>query len=101
MTFLPMFTTTDTNNFCLYSNPEYDELVDKAQLEMDPGKAVAIMIEAEDVLMGDYPFIPTFHNSYKFLMKPNVKGFVIQGGSLDNTCMKVIFISLENLKKMI
>lgn len=75
MTFLPLFVTDGPNNNSFYSNPKYDELVTKAQSEIDEVKAAAIMREAEEVLMADYPFLPLFHRSYTFLMKPYVKGW--------------------------
>ena len=75
MTFLPLFVTDGTNNNSFYSNPKYDELVAKAQSETDAVKAAAIMRESEEVLMADYPFLPLFHRSFAFLMKPYVKGW--------------------------
>lgn len=75
MTFLPLFVTDGTNNNSFYSNTKYDELVSKAQSETDAVKAAATMREAEEVLMADYPFLPLFHRSYTFLMKPSVKSW--------------------------
>lgn len=75
MSFMPLFVTDDSNNNAFYSNPKYDELVKQAQLETDVVKAAATMREAEEILMADYPFIPLFHRSITFLMRPNVKGW--------------------------
>lgn len=75
MSFLPLFCTNDANNNSGYSNPAYDELVQKAQSETDAAKGVEIMREAEDVLMKDYPFIPLYYRSNAIMMRKSIQGW--------------------------
>lgn len=90
MTFLPLFVTDNPNNNSFYSNAKYDELVVKAQTETDAVKAATIMRESEEVLMADYPFLPLFHRSFAFLMKPYVKGWALT--PLNNLYFKDAYI---------
>lgn len=75
MTFLPLYETNNVANNAGYSNPEYDKLIAKAQSEIDEGKAVDIMREAEDLLMEDMPLLSLYHRSNFFMMAPYVKGW--------------------------
>lgn len=61
-TFLDLNRTGDGNNDRAYSNPAYDALLDRAAAEPDPGKRLAILAEAERIVMEeDLPMVPIFH----------------------------------------
>ena len=74
MTFLPLLLTGDANNNVFYSNPAYDKLVQQAQTETDPAKAMTLMQQAESLAAEDYPLIPLFFRSNMMMVSPNVKG---------------------------
>lgn len=61
-TFLDLSRTGDGNNDRGYSNPKYDALLDAASDEADPAKRMAILAEAERMLMEEeLPVLPIFH----------------------------------------
>ncbi len=61
-TFLEINRSTDGNNDRNYSNPIYDDLLDQADKELDTHKRMAILSQAEQLIMEqDLPMIPIFH----------------------------------------
>ena len=61
-TFLDINYSTDGNNDRAYNNPRFDALLDRASTELDPDKRMAILSEAERILVEeDLPLIPIFH----------------------------------------
>ncbi len=77
MSFMALFYSTDLNNLTKYSNPEYDKLIDQAQVEQDPVKAMELMREAETLMMNDYPFLPLFYRASSLMMSEKVKGWYL------------------------
>ena len=77
MSFMSLFYSTDLNNLTKYSNPEYDKLIDQAQVEQDPAKAMEIMREAEALMMKDYPFLPLYYRASSLMMSEKVKGWYL------------------------
>lgn len=73
--FLECFLTEGGNNRTGYSNPEFDQRVHAAYLETDAGKRIALLQEAEAILLDDAPLIPVYFYSYKFLLGQEVKGY--------------------------
>jgi len=61
-TFLDINQSSDGNNDRAYNNPVYDALLDKAAIELDPQKRMAMLSEAERIIVEeDLPLIPIFH----------------------------------------
>jgi len=61
-TFLEVNRTGDGNNDRKYSNPEYDALLDAARTERNPAERMALLTEAERIIMEeDLPMAPLFH----------------------------------------
>ncbi len=77
MTFLDMFVTNGGNNDPAYSNPKYDELIQKAKSSGDPKVRVPAMHEAEKILMNDMVIAPIYYYTNNWLIKPYVKGLAI------------------------
>ena len=77
MTFMSLFYTTDLNNLPKYSNPEYDDLINQAQAEQDPVKAMKIMQDAEVILINDYPFLPLYFRANSLMMDQRVQGWYL------------------------
>lgn len=60
-TFLDICYSTDGNNDRAYNSPAYDALLDQAGREMDPDKRLALLSEAERIMVEeDLPLIPLF-----------------------------------------
>ncbi|QXD22777.1 hypothetical protein F7C95_12590 [Opitutia bacterium ISCC 51] len=70
-----IFTTEGTENFTGWSNPKYDQLVERAKVEVDPRKRDNLFMEAEDVLLGDAPIIPVFYYNSVYLIDSKVSGW--------------------------
>ncbi|MEM9416554.1 MAG: peptide ABC transporter substrate-binding protein [Planctomycetota bacterium] len=60
-TWLDMLQTSDSNNDAKYSSEEYDGLLAAASLEIDPEKRLAILREAEALLLQDAPVCPIYN----------------------------------------
>ena len=60
-TFLDICHSKDGNNDRAYNNPEYDALLEAAAVELDPAERMALLSEAERILVErDLPLIPIF-----------------------------------------
>ena len=71
-TFLDLSRSTDGNNDRKYNNPEYDALLDAAKVERDPAKRMAILHEAESMIMDrDLPMVPLFHYVSLYMFDAN------------------------------
>jgi ABC-type oligopeptide transport system substrate-binding subunit len=73
-TFLECYLTGDGNNRTGWSDPRYDALIHDAAKQLDPEKRLAILSEAEALLMSEGPIIPIYHYSTNELVKPYVRG---------------------------
>lgn len=61
-TFLDLNRTGDGNNDRKYSSPVYDDLLARAELEVDPEARMRLLEEAERLIMEeDLPLIPIYH----------------------------------------
>lgn len=73
-TFLSCFITGDGNNRSGWSSPRYDALIRDAAYELDPAKRLAMLAEAEKLLLDECPVIPIYHYATNELVKPWVLG---------------------------
>ncbi|MBU3158175.1 peptide ABC transporter substrate-binding protein [Clostridium frigoris] len=74
MSFLDLLTTSSGNNDSGYSNPVYDAKILAAKKELDPTKRMAILHEAEDIIMKDDVVIPIYAYTNTVVLKSNIKG---------------------------
>lgn len=58
-----------------YGNPHYDALLGRAAREADPALRMALLAEAERVMLDDQPLIPVYFYVSKKLVKPWVDGY--------------------------
>lgn len=65
-----------------YSNPRYDELIEKAAVEGDPAVREQLQHDAEALLMEDLPVIPIYFYVTKRLVSPRVTGW--EGNIMDH-----------------
>ena len=74
-TFLDMWIKDGGNNDTGWSNPKYDELIEKAKYEQNPKNRMAIFYEAEKILMTELPIIPIYFYVNVYTLQLYVKGF--------------------------
>jgi len=71
-TFLDLNQSRDGNNDRKYSSPVFDQLLVDAQNEQDPAKRLAILTQAEALLVDeDCPLIPIFHYNLVMMFNPD------------------------------
>lgn len=58
-----------------YCNPEFDELVNQADVEADPDRRVELYQQAGEILVADQPGPFLYNLSNNVLVKPNVTGY--------------------------
>lgn len=73
-TFIDMFVTDGGNNQTGWSNAQYDDLVESAAKETDPAKRLALLREAEEILIDEQPIIPIAFYMSKEMIRPTLKG---------------------------
>ncbi len=73
---LPIFQTDNGNNSMLYSNGEFDNLLEQASVETDPDKRLQMLKDAELVLMNDCAVAPLYYYYCTYILQPRVKGLV-------------------------
>ncbi len=71
-----METRAGAMNYSRYSNSEYDEIMDKANREMDMMKRAEMMKEAERIMLDDMPIIPMWFLVNRALVNPKITGWV-------------------------
>ncbi|MFG0285447.1 MAG: peptide ABC transporter substrate-binding protein [Phycisphaerales bacterium JB039] len=71
-TFLDVNRRDDGNNDRKYDNPAYDALLDQAAAQTDPDARMALLEEAERIIMDeDLPMVPIFHYVTMYLFDPD------------------------------
>lgn len=75
MTFLDMFITGNGNNDTGWSNPEYDNLIKKAQEEPSVRQRRNYLQEAEKLLLEQGPVIPIYFYTNNMLASRKLEGF--------------------------
>ncbi|GHU63314.1 ABC transporter substrate-binding protein [Clostridia bacterium] len=75
-TFLNLFVSTagDGNNHPRYNNAQYDELMEKASLEVDTAKRWEYLQEAEKIGMGESFIIPLYYYTASYLFNDRLEG---------------------------
>ena len=74
-TFLDLFMSGNANNQTGWANARYDELLLLAAAEGDPARRMALLQEAETLLLDEAPILPIYFYVSKNLVSPRVKGF--------------------------
>ncbi|TFG87419.1 MAG: peptide ABC transporter substrate-binding protein [Chromatiales bacterium] len=75
-TFAEILESNHGMNDMAYSNPRYDRLLARASREADPAVRMALMEEAERVMLDDMPILPLYYYVTKRVVKPWVVGYV-------------------------
>ncbi len=71
-----MRTEVGPENIPGYTNPAYDELLHRATLEKDPAARLALLAQAEKLLLDEAGIIPLYTYARARLVSPRVKGWV-------------------------
>jgi oligopeptide transport system substrate-binding protein len=74
-TFLSVMESDNPSNLTGFSNKEYDELMDKAATQTDPGLRQVYLEEAEKLLLSEHPVIPLYFYVNKNMVSPRVRGW--------------------------
>ncbi|MFC1899085.1 peptide ABC transporter substrate-binding protein [Chloroflexota bacterium] len=70
-----LFQSGADNNHGEYTNPQVDELLNSASLELDSGRSLAIYRQAEEIMVADAACLPLWFGENYTLVKPYVKGY--------------------------
>lgn len=73
MTFLDLFTTDNAFNRGKYSNPEYDQLIQKSKENADFKERFQDLKKAEEMLIDDAAIIPMYYRTEMAVKKPFIK----------------------------
>lgn len=63
-------------NFTGYANPAFDDLIHRSALERDPAARLALLAEAEKLVLAEQAVIPLFTYSRARLVNPRIKGWI-------------------------
>ncbi|MCZ8281973.1 MAG: peptide ABC transporter substrate-binding protein [Aquidulcibacter sp.] len=69
-------TSTDQLNYGKYSNPEFDKLMEAADVEKDAVKRANMMKQAEAIVLKENGFMPMWFLTNRNLVSPRVTGWV-------------------------
>jgi oligopeptide transport system substrate-binding protein len=72
-----LFHSEAENNFFDYNNPELDSLLDQAAIEQDDTLRLSLYRQAEQKVVDEAPCLPLWFGSNYVLVKPYVKGYVL------------------------
>ncbi len=74
--FLNLLVSTNTAfNYGHWTNEKYDALMKASYAETDPAKRMAILNEAESIMLSDYAIAPLMNTANLWLVNRKVKGF--------------------------
>jgi len=74
-TFLDLWTSGSGNNWIGWTHPEYDSLIQRASLSMEPETRMELYRQAESVLLQEDAVIPLYYYVTAYLKDPAVRGW--------------------------
>jgi oligopeptide transport system substrate-binding protein len=77
-TYLDMFETGNGNNHTSYSNPAYDEILNKARVTLDPTERFGYLTQLEKLLMTDLPIGPVYWRVRDYFMTGKIESGVVR-----------------------
>jgi len=81
------------NNFSGWSNSEFTELIEKAEMTVEPKKREAYLRKAEAIFMEEMPIAPIYYYTGTYIKKGYVKG--IQLTELSEANFKFAFLEMR------
>jgi oligopeptide transport system substrate-binding protein len=95
MTFLDYYRyLSSSNNHSQWSSPKFSELLEKADRTVDDQQRIALLKEAEKVLIDDMPIAPIYFYTGAYLKKPYVKGIFLS--ELNDLDLKWAYVELND-----
>lgn len=91
-TFLELFSTPTGNNGTAWFDPDFVDLLERANLSQDPEVRYRLLAEAEEMILDVQPVIPLYTSSTSWVKKPYVKGMYPN----PNTQMTWKFVYIEH-----
>lgn len=85
---------SSSNNHSQWSNPHFSELLEQADETADRDRRVALLKEAEKILIDDMPIAPIFFYMGTYLKKPYVKGIFLS--DLNDLDLKWAYLELSS-----
>jgi len=70
-----LFSSNSRQNNTQYSNPAFDDLMQKARVETDVNKRLQEYQQGEKMLLDDSPWIPLYFGQQHYVVKPYVKNY--------------------------
>lgn len=78
MSFLDFYRyLSSSNNYSQWTNPQFSKLLEQADQTTDAEQRMALLRDAEGILMNEMPIAPIYFYSGVYLKKPYVKGVVL------------------------
>ena len=74
-TFLSVMESDNPSNLTGFHNEEYDQLMEQAGKQSDPGRRQIFLEEAERLLLSQHPVIPLYFFVNKNMVSPRVRGW--------------------------
>ena len=78
MTFLDLFETGNGNNHTSYSNPAYDELLNKVRTTLDLKERFGYLMDLEKIITTDLPIVPIYWRSRDYVVSGKIKSGVLR-----------------------
>ncbi len=72
---LELFLGAGSSNYTGWSHPRYDKILTDASQIRDQKKRYQQLAKAEELILGEYPFIPIYHPVWFGLVSSSIKGF--------------------------
>ncbi|SKA80192.1 oligopeptide transport system substrate-binding protein [Prosthecobacter debontii] len=89
-TFLSIWQTGDGNNNTGWGLPRYDALMQASLREGDATRRMAILSEAENLLLDELPMVPIYWYVRNYLSRPEVRG--MKPSLLEHRCYKAVWL---------
>jgi len=78
------FHSDSANNETGYSNSKVDDLLEQARTEKDEAKRLDLYQQAEELIVEDSSWVPLYHGTNSYLVKPYVEGYDVPAFVLPN-----------------
>ncbi len=81
-TFTDKYKSDSDNNDSKWANPQYDKLCQAAQKEIDPARRLALLAQAEGILLDEAPILPLYHYVNAYMFRDSVKGLPLSPSAM-------------------
>jgi oligopeptide transport system substrate-binding protein len=85
---------SNSNNHSQWNNPQFSELLEKADLTVDEPERISLLKQAEKILMQEMPIAPIYFYTGVYLKKPYVKN--IRLSNMNDLDLKWAYVELDD-----